>query len=139
MLGLQADMQPKRQILGRYTARDLNLDANETVRPEDNINGFLRNRQYYNEAKNSTLPLHSYDKNRGQTVHNPSRIPCSSIVPELLETNCKRIGKKILDLELPAEEYIDSEEEEFSAVKMTLHFSNILLQNTPRISSMLCL
>ncbi|OMO49904.1 hypothetical protein COLO4_38302 [Corchorus olitorius] len=209
-------MQPKSQVLGRYTAWDLNLDANETVRSEDNIDGFLRNRQYCNgtlpvsselnifpykdrlkqtmlkheaefrdqiqelhrlyrrqkeliyemesykhhlsletlqpnyvlsatssnyvqmpqhpstpikspfsEAKDSTLPLHSYDKNRGQTVHNPSRIQCSSTVPELLETNCKRFGKKILDLELPAEEYIDSEEEEFSAVKMAPEVTDI--------------
>lgn len=31
---------------------------------------------------------------------------------ELLESKCKKVGKKILDLELPADEYIDVEEEE---------------------------
>ncbi|KAJ9140510.1 hypothetical protein P3X46_031151 [Hevea brasiliensis] len=30
----------------------------------------------------------------------------------LLESKCKKVGKRILDLELPADEYIDSEEEE---------------------------
>ncbi|OMO54513.1 hypothetical protein COLO4_36447 [Corchorus olitorius] len=55
MLGLQVDMRPKSQILGRYSVGDLNLDANETVRPEDNVDGFLRNRQYCN----GTLPVSS--------------------------------------------------------------------------------
>ncbi|KAJ8753353.1 hypothetical protein K2173_019752 [Erythroxylum novogranatense] len=35
-----------------------------------------------------------------------------NIKPELSEYKCKRVGKKMLDLERPADEYIDSEEEE---------------------------
>ncbi|XVF09000.1 hypothetical protein REPUB_Repub07fG0052600 [Reevesia pubescens] len=217
MLGMQADMQHKSNFSGCYTAWDLNLDANAAVWPTDNVDGILRNRQYYNgtfppssdlkifcnkdllkqtmlkheaefsyqihelhrlykrqkelmdemkkkdiykhhyrletlqpnhvlspkssnfvqiphhtstsinlmhcqppisEAKGSIFPLYSYDGNRGQAGVDPTHIENSSKASEFMESNCKKVGKKILDLELPADEYFDSEEEGFSEVKM---------------------
>ena len=52
MIRMQADMQPKSDFPGCYTAWDLNLDATGTVLPTDNVDRILRNRQYYN----GTLP-----------------------------------------------------------------------------------
>ncbi|XP_021286456.1 uncharacterized protein LOC110418144 isoform X2 [Herrania umbratica] len=65
------------------------------------------------------------DGNRGQAGHDPIYIECSSKAPEFMESNCKKFGKKILDLELPADEYIDSEEEGFSEVKMAPEVTDI--------------
>ncbi|XWS51182.1 hypothetical protein CRYUN_Cryun12cG0155300 [Craigia yunnanensis] len=77
------------------------------------------------EAKDSILPLHSYDGNRGQAGLDPTRIESSSKTSEFMESNCKKFGKKILDLELPADEYFDSEEEGFSEVKMAPEVTDI--------------
>ncbi|KAK6250017.1 hypothetical protein SCA6_004022 [Theobroma cacao] len=65
------------------------------------------------------------DGNRGQAGHDPIHMECSSKAPEFMESNCKMFGKKILDLELPADEYIDSEEEGFSEVKMAPEVTDI--------------
>ncbi|KAA3457699.1 DUF863 domain-containing protein [Gossypium australe] len=69
------------------------------------------------ETKGSILPLHSYDGNSGDTGVKATRIGSSSKASEFMESNCKMFGKKVLDLELPADEYFDSEEEGFSEVK----------------------
>ncbi|XVF50054.1 hypothetical protein PTKIN_Ptkin04bG0063800 [Pterospermum kingtungense] len=231
MLGMQADMQHKRPFSGCYTAWDLNLDANGTVLPPDNVDRILRNRQYDNgtlplssenmffykdlltqtmlkheaefrdqirelhrlyrrqkelmdemkkndlfkhhhrletlqpnhvlspessnyvqvqtsastsllhcqppisEAKGSILPLHSYDGNREQAGLNPSCIESSSRASEFMVSNCKKFGKKILDLELPADEY-DSEEEGFSEVKIAPEVTDIpakVLEKIPKV------
>ncbi|XWS60485.1 hypothetical protein CRYUN_Cryun07bG0040100 [Craigia yunnanensis] len=73
----------------------------------------------------SILPLHSYDGNRGQTGLDPTCIESSSKASEFIESNCKKFGKKILDLELPADEYFDSEEEGFSEVRMAPEVTGI--------------
>ncbi|XP_022728357.1 uncharacterized protein LOC111283930 [Durio zibethinus] len=77
------------------------------------------------EAKGSILPLHSYDGIRGQTGLEPTCISSSSKASEFMQSNCKKFGKKILDLELPADEYFDSEEEGFSEVKMAPEVTDI--------------
>lgn len=88
------------------------------------------------EAKGSILPLHSYDGNRGHAGLDPTCIESSSRAPEFMESNFKRFGKKILDLELPADEYFDSEEDGFSEVKMAPEVTDILtnvLENIPQV------
>ncbi|XVE54745.1 hypothetical protein DITRI_Ditri03aG0106200 [Diplodiscus trichospermus] len=77
------------------------------------------------EAKHSNLPLHSLDGNRDQAGLDPTRTESSSKASEFMESNCKKFGKKVLDLELPADEYFDSEEEGFSEVKMAPEVTDI--------------
>ncbi|XWS47974.1 hypothetical protein CRYUN_Cryun13aG0031600 [Craigia yunnanensis] len=77
------------------------------------------------EAKGSIFPLHSYDGNRGQAGLDPTCIESSSKASEFMKSNCKMFSKKILDLELPADEYFDSEEEGFSEVKMAPEVTDI--------------
>ncbi|XWS37303.1 hypothetical protein CRYUN_Cryun19dG0031500 [Craigia yunnanensis] len=232
MIGMQADMQHKSHFPGCYTAWDLNLDANCSVWPADNVDRILRNRQYYNgtlppssdlnifynkdllkqtmlkheaefrdqihelhrlyrrhrelmdemkkndlykhhrsletlqpnhvlspkssnyvqmphntstsinvvhcqppisEATGSILPLHSYDGNRGQAGLDPTLNESSSKTSEFMESNCQKFGKKILDLELPADEYFDSEEKGFSEVKMVPEVTDIPINALKKI------
>ncbi|XVF11857.1 hypothetical protein REPUB_Repub08aG0063300 [Reevesia pubescens] len=238
MLETQADMQHRSHFPGCYTAWDLNLDANGTLWHIDNVDGILRNRQYYNgtlplssdlnmsnnkdllkqtmlkheeefrnqihelhrlygrqkelmdemknndlyihhcsvetlhpnrvlspkssdysqiphhtstsinlvhyqspisEAKGSIVPSHSHDGNRGQAGNDPICIESTSKASECMESYCIRFGKKILDLELPADEYFDSEEEGFPEVKMAPEVTDIptnALKKIPEVRDM---
>ncbi|XP_022738422.1 uncharacterized protein LOC111291102 isoform X2 [Durio zibethinus] len=85
------------------------------------------------EAKGSILPLQLYDGNRGQAGLDPTRIESSSKASKFTESNCKKFGKKILDLELPADDYFDSEEEGFSEVKMAPEVTDIAANSLKKI------
>ncbi|XVE56872.1 hypothetical protein DITRI_Ditri04bG0045200 [Diplodiscus trichospermus] len=88
------------------------------------------------EAKGSLLHLHSNDGNRGQAGLDPTCRVNSSKAFEFMESNCRKFGKKILDLELPADEYFDSEEEGFSEVKMAPEVTDIptnVLEKVPEV------
>ncbi|MBA0735462.1 hypothetical protein Gogos_019307 [Gossypium gossypioides] len=85
------------------------------------------------ETKGSILPLHSYDGNTGDTGVKATRIGSSSKASEFMESNCKMFGKKVLDLELPADEYFDSEEEGFSEVKPVPDMLDNALKKIPEV------
>ncbi|GAV68485.1 DUF863 domain-containing protein [Cephalotus follicularis] len=63
-------------------------------------------------AENNLLPRHFIQGNSTQTGPDPTQNEGYSKDSELLESKYKKIGNKILDLHLPADVYVDSEEEE---------------------------
>lgn len=63
-------------------------------------------------AKNVQLPLSSFQGKSTQACPDPAQTEGCLKDLELLESKCKKIGKKVLDLQLPAYVYVDSEEEE---------------------------
>ncbi|KAK7304663.1 hypothetical protein VNO77_42548 [Canavalia gladiata] len=64
-------------------------------------------------AKSFQLPLASVEAKSRQLCPAPAAIKESLRDPELSESTYRKVGKKILDLQLPADEYVDSESESF--------------------------
>ncbi|KAI4335940.1 hypothetical protein L6164_014534 [Bauhinia variegata] len=62
-------------------------------------------------AESIQLPLHSVQENNGKLCLAPVPTEGYAKDPQLSELKCRKVGKKILDLQLPADEYIDSEDE----------------------------
>ncbi|XP_075661983.1 uncharacterized protein LOC142631649 isoform X1 [Castanea sativa] len=63
-------------------------------------------------AENVQFPLSSIQGKSTQACPDPAQTEECFKDFELLESKCKKIGKKVLDLQLPAYVYVDSEEEE---------------------------
>lgn len=63
-------------------------------------------------AENVQFPLSSIQGKSTQVTPDPAQTEDCLKDFELLESKCKKIGKKVLDLQLPAYVYVDSEEEE---------------------------
>ncbi|GLT25243.1 hypothetical protein SLA2020_003870 [Shorea laevis] len=89
-------------------------------------------------ANNIISPLHFMEGNGMQAGSHLAPVEGSSINSELLESKCKKFGKKILDLELPAYEYIDSEEEEFLETKRVDDATQVPSYPVKTISATLC-
>ncbi|GMJ05784.1 hypothetical protein HRI_004247600 [Hibiscus trionum] len=104
------------------------LKSSSHVRvPQQNstsINFVLR-RPDISEAGGSVFPSHSYDGRKEQARLDLSHTESSSKAYVLTESNCKTFGKRFLDLELPADGYLNSEEDGFQEEKMDPAVTNI--------------
>ncbi|XP_038997369.1 uncharacterized protein LOC120122265 [Hibiscus syriacus] len=77
------------------------------------------------EPEGSVFPSHSYDGSKEQAGLDPTHRESSSKAYVLTELNCKKLGRRFLDLELPADGYFDSEEDGFQEVKFDPAVTNI--------------
>ncbi|KAE8661754.1 Flavin-binding monooxygenase family protein [Hibiscus syriacus] len=77
------------------------------------------------EAEGSGFPSHSYDGSKEEAGLDPTHTESSSRAYVLTESNCKKLGRRFLDLELPADGYFDSEEDGFQEVTLDPAVTNI--------------
>lgn len=81
---------------------------------------------HVSESKSSLLPLNFADGKKRQAGSYPSQRSAFKADSEFLVSEGKKYGKKILDLELPAYEYADSDEEKILEKEKVSDVSQIL-------------
>lgn len=90
------------------------------------------------DARHIQYPSSSVQGKNLESSPYAAQVDCCLKDFELLESKCKKVGKRILDLQLPADVYIDSEDEESYENKNVHEVPDVSNYPSKRITQVMC-